>query len=143
MFIQITGNYIWRFWERGNYFFTDQNMAYIYRIWRKLPDNDTQQSLLVIHVSGDNSRVNINSVDKSMNILNALNLDRFDEIEDVLRQIQDESKQTECMDSLNSLRESVGTSKYIEKYQQFIATAADHMTLISPYIVYLSSLLQS
>lgn len=113
------------------------------RLLSEIPDDSPQLSLPTIHVSGDNTRVNINSVDRSTNIVNTINMNRFNEIEDALRQIQDERTRTECLNSLNDLKESVGTTSFVEKYRHFIATAADHMTLISPFIGYLSSLLPS
>jgi hypothetical protein len=93
----------------------------------------------IIHQTGDNPKVNINSNDRSITIINKVDLGQFEEIKKVIiDQIADESKRVKCLDSLTDLKESVGKESYGKKYQKFIATVADHMTVIGPFIPFLT-----
>jgi len=121
----------------NNYFHQKLN-----RLITSIPVDNKQVYPPIIHVSGDNSRVNINSVDRSTNIV-SIEMNQFDDIENIILQIQDEGERTVCLNSFNELKESVGTGSYIQKYQQFIATAADHITLAAPLATFLAGLLSS
>lgn len=95
-----------------------------------------------IYQIGDNAKVNINSEDNSTNTINKNDLSQFKEIEKALiNQIPDDGERKKCIKTLNELQESVGKTTYIEKYQQFIATVANHMTIIGPFIPYLTQLI--
>lgn len=112
-------------------------------IFASIPVDESPISPSMIYVSGDNPRVNINSVDLSTNIENYIDMSQFDEIETVINQIQDERERTVCQNSFNDLKNSVRTESYVQKYQQFISTAADHMTLIASFMPFLAGLLPS
>jgi flagellar biosynthesis chaperone FliJ len=87
--------------------------------------------------------VNVNSVDKSTNIIGNVDLTKFIQIETALDQIPDPDKRKECKNSLQDLKDSVGTESYVSNYERFISTASDHMTLILPFIQFLSGFLKS
>jgi hypothetical protein len=96
-------------------------------------------SPITITQTGDNAKVNIDSEDNSINI-NNIDLSRFEDIKRILTtEISDEAEQKNCLNSLNELQESVGKQSYIEKYKQFIATVANHMAIIYPFIPYLTT----
>jgi hypothetical protein len=119
-----------------DYIYTNLN-----RLQRSMRSDILQTSPSMINVSGNNSRININSVDRSTNIINSIDMRKFDEIESILYQIRDERVKTVCLTSFNELKESVGTESYIPKYQQFIATVADHVAIATPLMTFLASLL--
>ncbi|WP_440951309.1 hypothetical protein [Methanosphaerula subterraneus] len=112
-------------------------------LFDSIPVDDSPISPSMIYVSGDNPRVNINSVDQSTNIVKYVDMSQFDEIETVINQIQDERERIIWLNSFNDLKGSVRTESYVQKYQQFIATAADHITLIAPFMTFLAGLLPS
>jgi hypothetical protein len=91
--------------------------------------------------SGDNTRVNINSHDRSVNVI--IKADNVfaglkDQIED---HVAEENERTLLLKHLESLRQAKGTKSFSERYQEFIAAAADHITLIAPFIPTLTQFL--
>jgi hypothetical protein len=99
-------------------------------------------SPITINQIGDNAKVNIDSDDNSINI-NNIDLSRFEDIKRLLiSEISDETEQINCLASLNELEKSIGKQAYIEKYTQFIATVANHIAIISPFIPYLTTFIK-
>lgn len=113
------------------------------RYQRSWPEQSSASSPHVVQFFGDNSRINVGSVDNSTNIVGNFDLSGFEDIRVALNQIPDPEKRRECVNSLENLKESIGTDSYILKYQKFISTASEHMTLILPFIQYLSGFLSS
>lgn len=70
-------------------------------------------------------------------------MSQFDEIETIINQFQDEQERTVWLNSFNDLKDSVNSESYVQKYKEFITTAADHMTLIAPFVTFLTGLLPS
>jgi len=110
---------------------------------RNKPERSSSTSSQIIHITGNNPKVNVNSVDKSTNIIGNVDLTKFIQIEAALDQIPDPDKRRECKNSLQELKDSVGTESYVSNYERFISTASDHMTLILPFIQFLSGFLKS
>jgi hypothetical protein len=99
----------------------------------------TSNSNTVYNLHGNNSRVYHNSEDKSNNIVNESSDNLFDLLKDVIQdKISDNRK---LLSLLNELEESKGKSGYLEKYTAFISNAANHITLISPFIPALTALI--
>jgi len=86
-----------------------------------------------VRVSGSNSRVNIGSTDDSTNL--ALNSDLFAEIGTTIRQqVGDPTHQALLLASLASMQQAETKSGYLDAYQKFIAAAANHMSLLAPFL---------
>jgi hypothetical protein len=91
-----------------------------------------------ITVVNEGGRVNINSTDNSMNIQISNDTERlFDELKKALEDTNDEK----LLASVEDLKNSVGKPAYAEKYSRFIQGAANHMTLIAPFLPAISALL--
>lgn len=91
-----------------------------------------------ITVVNEGGRVNINSTDNSMNIQISNDTERlFDELKKALEDTNDEK----LLASVEELKNSVGKPAYAEKYSRFIQGAANHMTLIAPFLPAISALL--
>lgn len=91
---------------------------------------------------GNNSRMNVNSTDLSNNIVNKTELSEFEKIREIIiNQIPDEQKRTRCLATLDDLKDSIGEKSYSEKYKRFIEVAADHISIIAPFIPYLTAYL--
>lgn len=94
-----------------------------------------------ISIDGDNSRVTINSTDSSINskIVNSENV--FEElrtvIENEIENLEEKSKLLRQIDEMNT---SQGTENYKTQYTNFIASAANHITIIAPFIPILTTL---
>lgn len=89
---------------------------------------------------GEAGKININSVDNSMNVDLSLNDRALFETLLVLAQKVENSQ--EIMAKVNSMRDSVGKSSFLQKYNDFIQSAANHMTLFAPFIPALTQFLR-
>jgi len=91
-----------------------------------------------ITVVNDGGKVNINSTDNSINVQISNDTQRiFEE----LKQVIEDTKDTALMESLEDLKASVGSDSYARKYNSFIQNAANHMTIIAPFLPAISALL--
>lgn len=92
---------------------------------------------------GVNNRVNKQSTDNSTNIsTNQTEYKIFNQLREVIleSEILDTEKE-KLITEVNVLEQSVGKPSFISRYQQFIATAADHLSLIGPLMPELAKLL--
>jgi hypothetical protein len=95
-----------------------------------------------IHVSGSNSRVNIASTDQSLNTVVSGGV--FNEIRRALEgQIQDEGAREQLKNLLSELEAARDQKSFISGYQAFIASAANHITIIAPFLPALTELLKN
>lgn len=96
-------------------------------IQKESPMNQT------FHVTGTNARVNIQSTDNSTNIVHEGT--DFAEIRQVIEQgIADGIERTTLLANLKELEAATDRDSGSTKYQAFIASAANHMTLLGPYL---------
>jgi len=92
----------------------------------------------VYHVSGNNARVLNNSVDHSSNVVNITNDKIFEELRAL---IEAKLPNTGLIPLVNEMEQARGTSSFAAKYNTFIQSAANHMTLLAPFIPPLTALL--
>jgi hypothetical protein len=110
--------------------------------YRKSGAPATSVQTIVNNISGHNARVNIHSTDNSNNQVVENSEKVFSELAEALRRNVD---QNDARDKLITLVEEmrrgtrVGTFK--EKYREFMAAAADHITIVAPFLPALSQLL--
>lgn len=102
-----------------------------------------QYSNITYNLHGDNSRVYNNSVDNSKNVVSS---DNDGEIFVLLRQIIEEylSSNTALLNLVSEMQQSHNDKSFVslDMYQKFIAQAANHMTLFSPFIPALTEMLK-
>jgi len=86
-------------------------------------------------------KVYFHSTDNSVNITNPADIDRlFDQIMHALRSSAIDN--TEAVETaVVEMQQAVGKPSFKEKYNAFIQSAANHMTLFAPFIPLLSQLL--
>ena len=66
----------------------------------------------------------------------------FDNIEKVIKENEETiNNSKEVVKKVKEMKETVGSPAYLNKYKEFISLMANHITLIEPFIPYLSSLL--
>ena len=95
-----------------------------------------------INVSGVNARVNIGSQDASVNIIN--NGELFENIRTALSQAVEKGAQLDILNATISEMEGAKTHpKFLAAYQKFIASAADHMTVLAPFLPALAGMLST
>jgi len=132
--------------ERGYYADTDGIHAHYQMKVRKnsAAPGQTHQAGPVTHIynlTGNQARVNVQSTDSSVNISSVTNEELFAGIaEEIQRHVPNEPQRNQMLAKLEALRRADATSMG-ERYREFISTAADHMTLLTPFLPALAALL--
>ena len=94
------------------------------------------------NVSGPHARVNVNSLDKSINISDTPVQTILDQVRDVLRdQVADAEERARLLAKADELEQVHGTERFAETYKEFMQMAANHMTAIAPLVPALTELL--
>ncbi len=94
-------------------------------------------------ISGPNARFNLNSQDTSANIINLSPNELFQRLNDMIAsEVEDSEKRSKLQSHVAEMREAQGTPNFKERYKAFIAVAADHLSLLSPFIPALTQLIQ-
>ncbi|MDR3597055.1 hypothetical protein [Clostridium sp.] len=94
---------------------------------------------IIINNNGEHSKTNLNSVDNSVNNYNNQN-EIFSELKKLTCNIPEEYR-SDIIQSINDMQESCGKDGFADKYNSFIQSAANHMTLFAPFVPMLTSLL--
>lgn len=96
------------------------------------------------NLSGPHSRLNVQSHDQSTSVIIQNTENVFAEIRQTLENgIGSEEVLTQILGKLAELEEAKGTTSFMQKYQAFIASAANHMSLIAPFLPALTQMLGS
>jgi len=96
----------------------------------------------VYNITGPNARVNINSTDLSANVVNISSETLFVELRKVLSDgIADHNRLSALLARVADLEAKRGKPTFLASYRAFMAAAADHMTLLAPFLPALAQLL--
>ncbi len=110
----------------------------LYKIEKGEVPVEKESNITIGHING---KVNINSTDNSTNI----NIDSssiFDGLTNAISNAPIEEKQkAQLLAKVEELRQAEGTGGFVQKYKDFMQNAANHMTVISPFIPALTSLI--
>ena len=93
------------------------------------------------HIHGHNPRINMNSTDNSVNITSVSGDQLFVQLRETVRSISNESERAEILSKLDQLQQARGSSSFSQAYQNFIAAAANYMTILGPFIPALTQML--
>jgi hypothetical protein len=97
----------------------------------------------VYHVYGHNPRWNVNSTDSSVNSVIFSNEQIFASLrEEIKSRISEGEEQQSILDRVAALEQAQGSTSFAQRYAEFVSTAANHMTLIAPFIPALTEMLQ-
>jgi hypothetical protein len=92
-------------------------------------------------IANNNSKINFNSTDNSINIsLDGEENARFDELIQVIKGLPNHE---DILAIIEEMKGAAHTSGFAEKYARFTEMAANHMTIIAPFIPFLVSLITS
>src|ERR1700674_1892978 len=94
-----------------------------------------------IHLHGDNARLNVNSTDNSTNIASVTNDQLFVQMQEKARSITDETERNEIVARLDELQKARGSGGFLQAYQNFMVSAANHMTVFAPFLPILAQML--
>ena len=96
-----------------------------------------ETSIKDITISGDNSKVNINSIDNSVNLYHI----PFDKIYEKLNEIEDETIKNNSIECLRELEKSKDSETYKNNYVKFISVLSDYVSVITPFLSLLTQIL--
>lgn len=101
---------------------------------------DRQQ---VYNVTGDNARVNVNSFDYSTNTAGRYANQVFHELQTALQNLPDEySFKSDLIASAHTLTNTApNTSAFTERFKEFMALAANCITVVTPFLPEITKLL--
>ena len=118
---------------------------------RKLPSGIVEPSprprqaagpQVVYNLIGPNARVNIRSSDSSTNVVSVESAVLFDNLREAIRKSSlDSAVERQLIQNVGAMQSAVGTKMFPERYGEFISAAADHMTLVAPFLPALTQLL--
>lgn len=92
-----------------------------------------------INVIGVNARVNIESVDQSTNVVHGDSV--FGGLYAAIETVPSAEDRVTLRDAARRMESAQSTRSFKVAYQEFLSLAADHMTIIAPFIPALSMLL--
>jgi len=96
----------------------------------------------IYNLTGAHARVNIQSEDNSINISSVTNEELFSEIANAIKEhVANEVQRLEMLEKLSALEQATDKPTMGERYREFIACAADYMTLLTPFLPALTALL--
>jgi hypothetical protein len=96
----------------------------------------------VYNVTGPNARLNIGSVDSSTNVVNVAPTELLTQLQRTIEaRVEAEQERNELLARLADLQSAQGTPTYLDRYQRFIAAAANHMTTLAPFLPALTQLM--
>ena len=137
-----------RWWTRG---FSKVFTAFLRTISRRCERNTTGSPprrrpaagpQVVNNLIGPNARVNIQSSDSSTNVVSVESAVLFDNLREAIqRSSLDSTVAQQLIQNVSAMQSAAGTKAFGERYKEFIAVAADHMTLIAPFLPALTQLL--
>ena len=97
---------------------------------------------VVNNLIGPNTRVNIQSSDSSTNVVSVESAVLFDNLREAIQKSSlDSTVERQLIQNVKAMQSAVGTKTFGERYKEFIAVAADHMTLVAPFLPALRQLL--
>ena len=106
----------------------------------KIRGSSTQHT--VYNLIGPNARVNIQSTDSSTNVVNVESTVLFDNLRGAIRtSISDSELSKTLMDCVEAMEAAVGTRTFADRYKNFIALAADHISVFGPFLPALTQFL--
>ena len=111
------------------------------RLTRKKPE--ANMSIKIYHVSGNNNRWLDNSEDRSVNVVTKSSDQIFANLrQEIESKIPAGEQRTEILERLSALEQAQNSPSFAERYTQFIAAAANYVTILTPFIPALTEMLQ-
>lgn len=103
------------------------------------PSPTSSPSRVTIH--GDNARVNLNSIDQSTNIVTRTSVEIWADLQATIEREISEPAKGPLLKAVAGMNEAVGKPSFKDRYKEFMTQAANHMTVLSPFLPMLTGLL--
>lgn len=94
-----------------------------------------------INVGGVNARVNLHSNDSSTNTYVATENSIFENLRAIVAEHAPYERKSELLERIQSMEQSVGTPTFLSRYNDFIQSAVNHITIFAALLPALSALL--
>jgi hypothetical protein len=94
----------------------------------------------IYNVTGTNARVNVGSVDNSVNI--ASGGDLFADLRTAVGAISDVRVREKSLEAIGALEKAKGSQSFPDRYKDFIQTLANHVAVIAPFLPALTALIR-
>lgn len=126
--------------------FWNRQISYVVSLYKAHLQAMTKQSSIqptniTYNLSGTGARVNINSADSSVNVINTEVSKVFAQVREVVSKISDPTARQAIERTVDEMEQAHGSSNFLQKYQAFITSAANHMTVLAPIISVVTELL--
>jgi len=108
-----------------------------------LKKTEVGTSINIYHITGHNNRWVTNSQDHSVNVVTQSSDQIFASLrQEIESHVPSGEEQTDILSRLVALEQSQSSPSFKQRYIDFIAAAANHMTFIAPFIPALTEMLQ-
>jgi hypothetical protein len=106
-------------------------------------DPSVQSTHIVYNLIGPNARVNIQSFDSSTNKVEIGPKELFERLHSTITEnISDKELLQKLQNKVTELEKTQGTHNFLARYQEFMTLAANHMTVLAPFMPALAQLLK-
>jgi len=111
---------------------------------RLMPKKTESQNITIFHLEGANPRVNMNSHDQSLNVVTTSGDQIFTSLrQKITSDIPASDERNEILERLTQLEKAQNSRTFAQRYTEFIAVAANHIALITPFIPALTEMLHN
>jgi hypothetical protein len=111
---------------------------------RRLMTKKNEGSTTIYNVQGDNARWNVNSTDNSVNVVTKSNHEFFTTLRERIESgVPEGDERKLILQKLVALQESYAQPTFAQRYTDFIAAAANHVALLTPFIPALTEMLHN
>jgi hypothetical protein len=94
------------------------------------------------HLHGHNSRVNIESTDQSVNVVNISSTELFVQMRELLQKNTTGAEQERVLQKLDAMEKAHNQPSFGQRYTEFIAETADYVTLLTPFMPALAEMVR-
>ena len=110
---------------------------------RRLMAKKNEGPTTIYSVQGDNARLNVNSNDNSVNIINTKSPDEFFAAmrQRIEADIADGEERKKIVEALASLQAAHAKPSFAQHYTEFVAAVGNHIKILTPFIPALSDML--
>lgn len=126
------------FWNHQISYVVSRYKAHLQSMTKQSP---VQPTNITYNLIGSGARVNINSTDSSVNVISTEVSKVFSQVREAIGLIPDPTARNEIGRAVDEMEQAHGSSIFLQKYQAFITSAANHMTVLAPIIPAVTGLL--
>lgn len=126
------------FWNKQFSYIVSRYKAHLQSMTKQPP---VQPTSITYNLTGTGARVNVNSTDSSVNVIHTDVSKVFSEVREAVGRIPDPNARLEVGRAVDEMEKAHGSSQFLQKYQAFVTSAANHMSVLAPIIPAITGLL--